>query len=276
MGELERDTIVEGGPDGWIATVSRDWDLWGPNGGYLAVIALRAVDCHAPGRRPASMECHFLRTPSPGPVALETVTQRESRRAHSVRVRMSQDGQEVLTALVWTVTAGLDGLPPYAIQPPAVPGPETLSPLEELTPEARARFPFWAQLEERSLWDSEHHVRWPAVAGPAPYRMSWLRFRPSPCFDDPYLDAGRAVIAADVYPYLAGVWALDQRSMTHVAPTLSLSVSFHARRPDAEWLLMRSDSTFSGDGLLSGRTMVWAGGEALVASGMAQMLCRPV
>jgi hypothetical protein len=43
MGDLERDTRLAGGEGRYTATLSRDWEIWGPNGGYLASLALRAA-----------------------------------------------------------------------------------------------------------------------------------------------------------------------------------------------------------------------------------------
>ena len=42
MGDLAVDTAIEPlGDDRYQATLSREWAVWGPNGGYLASIALR-------------------------------------------------------------------------------------------------------------------------------------------------------------------------------------------------------------------------------------------
>ena len=60
MGDLEIDTRVEGGDGRYRALVSRDWEIWGPNGGYVAAIALRAGGREAAIERPASFACHFL------------------------------------------------------------------------------------------------------------------------------------------------------------------------------------------------------------------------
>ena len=44
MGDLAADTAVEPLGDGrYRASVSRDWEIWGPMGGYIASIALRAA-----------------------------------------------------------------------------------------------------------------------------------------------------------------------------------------------------------------------------------------
>ena len=54
MAALDDDTALEGGDGHYRAHLSESWRIWGPNGGYLAVIALRAAGAHTPFRRPAS------------------------------------------------------------------------------------------------------------------------------------------------------------------------------------------------------------------------------
>ena len=45
MGDLGIDmAISEVGPGRFTATLSADWEIWGPNGGYLAAAAMRAAD----------------------------------------------------------------------------------------------------------------------------------------------------------------------------------------------------------------------------------------
>ena len=67
MGDLEVDTRLEERGEGrFRATLSTDWEIWGPNGGYVAAIALRAAGRVAKVPRPAAFTGHFL---SGAPVA---------------------------------------------------------------------------------------------------------------------------------------------------------------------------------------------------------------
>ena len=54
MGDRSLDTALEGGDGRYRAHLSPDWAIWGPNGGYLAVVALRAAGREAQVQRPAS------------------------------------------------------------------------------------------------------------------------------------------------------------------------------------------------------------------------------
>ena len=60
MGDLAADTAIEGSDGRYRAHLSRDWEIWGPNGGYLAVIAIRAAGAQTSLRRPATFSCHYL------------------------------------------------------------------------------------------------------------------------------------------------------------------------------------------------------------------------
>jgi hypothetical protein len=63
MADFLDDTRVARGdrPGEWRAILSPDWAVWGPNGGYVAAIALRAALAESRLSRPASFHCHFPR-----------------------------------------------------------------------------------------------------------------------------------------------------------------------------------------------------------------------
>ena len=61
MGNLAEQTAVESLGEGrYQATLSQDWEIWGPMGGYLAAHALRAVGAATPHAHPAAFSCHYL------------------------------------------------------------------------------------------------------------------------------------------------------------------------------------------------------------------------
>ena len=62
MANFLDDTRVEGigEPERGRAELSPSWAVWGPNGGYVAAIALRAAMARSRLPRPASFHCDFL------------------------------------------------------------------------------------------------------------------------------------------------------------------------------------------------------------------------
>ena len=104
MGDLAVDTAVESLGDGrYRAQLNQDWEIWGPEGGYVAAIALRAAGAEARLHRPASFSCHYLGVASFDAVDLEVTTVRSGRNAESFRVSMTQEGRAILDATLWTI-----------------------------------------------------------------------------------------------------------------------------------------------------------------------------
>ncbi len=61
MGDLGIDTAVESLGDGrYRGTLSKEWEIWGPMGGYVAAVAFRAAGAESVFPRPASFACHYL------------------------------------------------------------------------------------------------------------------------------------------------------------------------------------------------------------------------
>lgn len=277
MGNFGDDTAVEGGGGAWSAELSDDWNIWGPNGGYLAAIALRAAGAHSPLPRPASFLCHYLGVARFDRVDLTTTTLRAAKRAHSVRVTMTQDGQPILEALVWTTADALGGLSHDAATTPDVPEVEGLPTTEELLAgeEVERSYTFWSNFDEKPVrWlpPDEWQRREPAE----PDLHTWLRFRPAPTFDDPYVDAGRLLVLLDTFQWPAATRAYRPSELTHIAPSLDLAAVFHRLDPSSEWLLGQAESPVAADGLVGGRASVWSQRGQLLATGGQQMLCRPV
>src|SRR6266550_4309190 len=100
MGDLAIDTKVTGSVGRYSARLARDWEIWGPNGGYVAAIALRAAGAHSQFGRPVSIAGHFLGVAGFDEVIIEVKTLRLAKRAESMRVTMKQHRTPIFEALV--------------------------------------------------------------------------------------------------------------------------------------------------------------------------------
>lgn len=271
MGDLAVDTEVMATGEGrFIAAVSPEWEIWGPMGGYVASIALRAAGAASPFDRPASFSCHYLEVAAFGPVELVVTTQRAARTALSQRVEMIQGKRKILSAEVWSV-GEVEGLEHHLPDVPEVPGPDGLPSMEELAPGWEPWFPFWGNLDSRPLsFDSE----WPPPRPHIPAWQSWLRFRPTPTFADPWVDAARSVVLLDLVGWPSANRHYAWREPAYIAPSLDLYVAFHDPSPADEWLLADGYAPVAGDGLLGWHGRLWSPGRGLVASGGGQALFR--
>jgi acyl-CoA thioesterase II len=267
---LDRATQLEGEGESYSILLSRAWEIWGPNGGYLAAIALRAAGIRAEIARPASFYCHFLRSPDFGRVELDVSFLKRSRRSEALAVQMTQQGRPVLQALVRTA-ADAPGYEHQQVRAPEVPPPERLRSTDELWGEReRPPFRFWENVERRPIDQT-----WTPVAGesrPAVVR-EWIRFRPGACFDDPFVDAARSLILLDTYGWPAAY--RTYRDGPYIAPNLDTSAWFHQFSPRSEWLLIDHACAIGSHGLLGVGGRVWDEHGRLLAGGGAQLCCMP-
>jgi acyl-CoA thioesterase len=265
--DLERATQVEPIDGRHVAKLSDAWEIWGPNGGYLAAIALRAAGDVAQIGQPASFYCHFLSSPAFDAVELDVKLLKRGRRAESLAVEMTQQGKPILHAMVKTA-ADAPGYSHQHRDAPEAPPPEALKSYDELLPvERRPRFSFWNNVERRPL--DQRATDEPTE----PVIREWARFRPRACFDDPFLDAARALILLDTYGFPAAYQRY--RSWEYLAPNLDTSASFHHFSPACEWLLIDSECSVADRGLMGVNGRVWDSAGRLLASGSAQLCCIP-
>lgn len=272
VGDFEADTTVDGEDGRYRAMLSDGWELWGPAGGYVSAIALRAAGAHSRFRRPASYSCNYLAVAEFAPIEIAVSTIRAARRSEAIRVSLIQKDQPFLDATVWTIDEAMHGIEYDAAPMPEVAGPEGLVPWQERD-EDNPYWRFWSNIEERPLemWEGSW---WDRPPGP-PVRESWCRFRPAATFDDPFLDAARSLLLIDTLGWPAAMMPLSSPP-AFVAPTIELSVRFHRLAPAAEWLFSVVESPIATDALIGSTARVWAQDGTLVASGGQQMLCRPV
>jgi len=271
MGDFVADTAVEGSDGAFRARVSRDWEIWGPNGGYVAAIALRAAGAATTLARPASFAGHFLGVADFDVVDIQVTTLRAASRAASLRVSITQQGRPIFEAIVWAV-AEVDGLMHDVAEMPAVPPAAALPAMEDLVSEAdrQQRHRFWDNFEVRPIaW-----VPWDQRTPGAPAWREWYRFRPRATCDDAFADAARSLLLIDTMGWPAACRA-HPRDSGFVAPSLDVYAQFHRAAPRSEWLLVDAVAPVAAHGLIGGQIRVWSSDGGLLASGGGQLLCRP-
>lgn len=273
MGDFAADTAVEGADGSYRAHLSRDWEIWGPNGGYVAAIALRAAGAATPLRRPATFTCHFLNVAEFDFVDLKVTPLRASKRAVSLSVTMTQKDRPILQATAWVVADGSEGFERQTLRQPDAPPPSALKSVEELTPpeEVVQRFKFWDNLECRPTIQRSWRQREPGEARV----LEWYRFRPRATFEDPFLDAARSLLLIDTMVWPANCRFYRDEEIIYIAPSLDVNVHFHAAAPDSDFLLVDARAPVASGGLIGGRTDVWSMSGQLLASGTGQLFCRP-
>ncbi len=269
MGDFERDTRLEGSAGKYRATLSQDWEIWGPNGGYTAAIALRAVGAEAKIPRPATFAAHFLSVARFGPVDLEVTPIRLGRRSESFRVSMQQEGRLILEAIVRTAAAG-PGLEHDVARAPEVPEPESLQSADELRDPEWPTYRFWDNLDARPLHPEHFKEEW---VPREPAFQEWYRFRPRATFADPFVDAGRLLLLVDTLSWPAAARAHARGDF--IAPNIDVTTWFHRSAPESEWLLADQQSPVAEAGLMGCHGRVWSRDRKLLASGGCQLMCVP-
>jgi acyl-CoA thioesterase II len=266
--DLGADSAVSGGDGRYTATLAEGWDIWGPQGGYVGTVALRAAGAESSFPLPASFACHYLRAAAAGPVEIAVQSLRAARRAESLRVTLMQNGERILEALVWTV-AELIGTDHDAATAPDVPGPEDAQPWSTRPGSSEPRFSFWQNLDVRPVVPEPYE--WGTATEPR--SVAWQRLHVRPPLEDPFVDAGRMLIAVDAAMYPAAMFAYDV-PFPYAAPSMDLVTSFHRAAPDSEWILVEGTSPLSERALVAGSASVWSADGRLLASAMQQMLQR--
>jgi acyl-coenzyme A thioesterase PaaI-like protein len=122
------------------ADVDPEWTIVGkPNGGYLLAMLGRAAATASAQSDVAAASAHYLRSPDPGPVEIDTEVLRVGRTASQVRVRMAQAGRPCVEALVTTSTFDPDGAPYWdtGAPDPGTVGPGAGERLAPVSPDGR-------------------------------------------------------------------------------------------------------------------------------------------
>jgi acyl-CoA thioesterase len=273
VGDLAAETALTGG-DGWYtAKVSKDWEIWGPCGGYVAAIALRAAGEASKFDRPISFSCHYLGIAAFDAVDLVVTPLRSGRTTESLRVSMSQGGRPILEAIVLTV-AEHEGLEHVDIEAPDVPDPTTIESVAErmiAQGQTEPAFPFWSNVDSRPI---DWQETWPPSEPFDPTWRQWQRLLPEGTYDDPWVDAARSVLWIDLCGWPAASLPHMYKGEPWVAVNVDLYVAFHQPRPASAYLLVDAHSHIAAEGLMGYTSRIWSEDRALVASGGGQLFCR--
>jgi acyl-CoA thioesterase len=247
------------------AELSPSWAVWGPSGGYVAAIALRAAMARSRLPRPASFHCHFLAIGEFAPVALHVRSLGGGKRAESLRVEIVQDERTLLSASVWMVDEGLGGYEHDFGQAPSIPGPAELRPFRELADNYDEWYPIWRSMEGRPL-------RWGEPPG-EPVSRTWLRFNETP-IPDRQADAVRQLFWLD-FPGWNATISAHPWPFPFLTPNLDLMVQFQRFAPEADWMLADGNVLLASDGLVGCVSRLWSEDGRLLATGASKHVCRP-
>lgn len=267
IGNLARDTTVEGSEGHYTGHLSEQWSVWMPHGGFSIAVALRAVEQESHFTAPMSLTCHFLGAPEFAPIDITVLSQKRTKTAESFRASVTQSGKPILELMVWTGDPK-PGFEHRDAARPVVPAPDKLKSTDQIEG-ALAGQPFWANLEQRSI----DGVHWQQQESGEPRQRDWLRFRDFDDYDKPFLNAARAVVLLDSYAWPAAAHA-HVREPEFIAPTLALSTELHTHH-FGEWLLSDAYAPVASEGRICFYNRLWSDDGILVASGSGTLSCRP-
>jgi acyl-CoA thioesterase len=271
MGDFVAQTHLDPiGERRYRAVLSPEWKLWGPAGGYVSAIALRAAGAATAFRRPVSYACQYLSVARFEAVELAVESLRAGKRSEALRVTMTQDGRAILTAQVWAADENA-GMVHDRVPVPDLPDPDGLKNMEALRPDDPLH-PFFSNFEQRPIgW-----IPFEDLTPGEPEERGFFRFRPRACADDPFVDAARAVILLDTF-----TWPVTYRAHPStepspwIAPNLDLYVRFHRETVGAEWPYCVGRADLAEAGLIAAHGAVWSPDAKLLATGASQLFCSP-
>ncbi len=269
MGDFVTDTALEGGDGRYRIVLSEDWEApFGPLGGYVAAIALRAMGVESPLSRPVSIHCQFLAVAAYQEMDVEVVTLRRGKRSHALQVRMLQEGRLIHAASGWVAEEGMSGFEHEYAEMPKVPSPSELAAYPELVED----FGEWAACWKTAIEGKP--VVWNEEPGP-PNWHTWMRLMKSGPLDDPFLDAARSLMWMDLMMWNAAYRPHMPWPLRYIAPNLDVSASFHGGSPTDDWLLCDSEAPVARNGIIGCSGRVWSPSGRLLASGNSSLFCRP-
>jgi acyl-CoA thioesterase len=160
---FDADTALEGADGRWRARVGPHWFVQkGPNGGFVAALATRALSelAAGDGRAPRSLSLHYLAPPVEGELEVAAAVERAGRTTTFASLRVLQHGVTVAYG-IGCCSAWRDGQPEWdELARPDVARPQELESLEP-----PAELPVLSNYEMRAL-GPPHVGAWMRAAEP--------------------------------------------------------------------------------------------------------------
>ena len=270
MGTLTEATRLTAADHGFMVELDPPWEGWGPAGGYLAAIALRAVGPSVPeDHRPVTLSAQFLAKAERGKAVVRVDVGRPGG-SSQINVSLWQSDRCFFQAQIWTTsrTVGPQEIGPAIPDVPAAAGLETLE--THFGRLGRRLVTFWANLDCRP-------VEFRAPGGPRPQSrrlQRWYRFPDEPATADIFANAGRVAVLIDANIWAAH-WRMLDREPDYAGPSLDLTIAFHDVANLSDWLLLDAESEVAISALVHATGRVWTADGRLVATGGGNCLVVP-
>jgi acyl-CoA thioesterase-2 len=288
MADFEHDTRTTTTDEGLQTTLSPNWQVMGPQGGYVAAIALRAMaGLVQPGFVPAALTAQYLTAAASGPAEVEVRLLRQGRSAAFTTATVRQGGTRERPAGARMAEPGeakrpfpegarnelgasasfffrVEGPTRLALTPPTPPPPEACVPLPMPAPPGQ-RFAFHENFEFRV---SEGLFQEP---GAEEDFIFWARYREQSWGEDVVVQAASLIPLLDM-----AVFPASFRTIPNFpgAVTLDLTAHWHSFPIPQGWLLLRGTCQYASSGMLHGWSEAWAPDGRLLATASQQAVLR--
>jgi acyl-CoA thioesterase-2 len=264
---LASDTAIRDAGGRLSATLSRNWEIWGPNGGYIASIALRAAGHAAPpDHRPATFSCQYLSAGQFADVDITAEPVRKGRNAWCINVVLTQGDKRILQAQVWTTNKS-GGPEKVDRKMPGVPHHRDLKSWREIHPDAPPSYKFWENIDGKPTRVIPYGTPDPRGS----VEQEWYRYIDFAPTKDQFLDYARALVFIDTLQWPAFTRAFA-KPPDYIAPSLDVTAWFHSAPGASEWLLVDAHADTATGGLIHGGVHVWSDDGRPIASGGSNLL----
>ena len=256
-------------PGLWQGILREDWGLWGPAGGYVTALALRAAGEATSQARPVSMTCHFVRVGAFQPVDIFVETIKHGRRSELLRVDLKQNEKLIFTAQIWTMPEVFPGIEHDATRLSALPDPNGLPTWEDLFPD-QPPFDFMSRVDQRPIKTMPR----PGDAARDPELTGFYRFKENPADTNPFVDAARPIILLDTFGWLAQYPAHPEDDPSPwIAPNIDYYYRFFRPTMHADWLHMTVSADLAEGGLMGTNGAIHDASGKLLITGQSQLMC---